>query len=412
MLKDQTEIRPTRRYVEKQEAVLAAASRLFNHKGVRGTTLSDVAQEVGLSTNSITYYYRKKEDLVVACLLRAIGEMVEMAGLAAREATPPERVRAFVARYFERLARTASGERPEMMSFREIRALPDSHAATAFDAYNDMFRGIRRLLRDGEAAPRGAAERAALGAAAHLLLSLTTGAAAWADRYEPQDYPRAADTMVDLLLNGFAAPGTRWHAPGALALPALDMPDGTQEAFLRAATELLNEQGYRGASADRISARLNLTKGAFYHHHENKDDLISACFERMFTVIRTTQSRVEAGPGSGWDKLCAVSRALVDYQFSSRGPLLRLSIYGALPEDMRQSRMQTMARLSARFARFLVPGMQDGSIRPLDQSVGASLVNGMINAAVELRRWVEDASADNAPELFIRPLLLGLFAHD
>ena len=79
---------------------------------------------------------------------------------------------------------------------------------------------------------------------------------------------------------------------------------------------------------------------------------------------------------------------------------------------MRQSRMQTMARLSARFARFLVQGMQDGSIRPLDQSVGASLVNGMINAAVELRRWVEDASADNAPELFIRPLLLGLFAHD
>jgi len=410
MLKDQTEARPTRRYVEKQEAVLAAAARLFNRKGVRGATLSDVAREVELSTNSITYYYRKKEDLVVACLLRAIGEMVEIAGAAAHEATPAERVRAFVTRFFQRLARTATGERPEMMSFREIRTLPDSHAAIAFDAYTDMFRGIRRLLRDSEAAPHSQEQRSALSAATHLLLSLTSGAAVWVERYEPEDYPKVADTVVDLLLNGIASPASHWHAPGTLALPAIEMPENTQAAFLRAATELLNEQGYRGASADRISARLNLTKGAFYHHNENKDDLISACFERMFTVIRNTQSLVEAGPGNGWDKLCAVSRALVNYQFSSQGPLLRLTIYGALPEDMRQSKMRTMAKLSARFTRFLVQGMQDGSIRPLDQSIAALQVNGMINAAVELRRWAEDASADNAADLFIRPLFLGLFA--
>jgi len=411
MLKDQTEARPTRRYVEKQEAVLAAAARLFNRKGVRGATLSDVAREVELSTNSITYYYRKKEDLVVACLLRAIDEMVEIAGAAAHEATPPERVRAFVTLFFQRLARTATGERPEMMSFREIRTLPDSHAAIAFDAYTDMFRGIRRLLRDSEATPHSQEQRSVLSAATHLLLSLTSGAAVWVERYEPEDYPKVADTVVDLLLNGIASPASRWHAPGTLALPAIEMPENTQAAFLRAATELLNEQGYRGASADRISARLNLTKGAFYHHNENKDDLISACFERMFTVIRNTQSLVEGGPGNGWDKLCAVSRALVNYQFSSQGPLLRLTIYGALPEDMRQSKMRTMAKLSARFTRFLVQGMQDGSIRPLDQSIAALQVNGMINAAVELRRWAEDASADNAADLFIRPLFLGLFAY-
>lgn len=60
MLTDQSEARQTRRYVEKREVILDTAAALFNRKGVRGTTLADVGQQVGLSTNSVTYYYRKK----------------------------------------------------------------------------------------------------------------------------------------------------------------------------------------------------------------------------------------------------------------------------------------------------------------------------------------------------------------
>lgn len=413
MPKDPAQARLTRRYVEKQEAILDAAAALFNRKGVRGTTLSDVAQEVDLSTNSITYYYRKKEDLVVACLVRSIAELSDIATAAgSQHDNMPDRVTAFVSLFLARLGLTARGERPELMSFREIRALPDSHAETAFAAYNDMFRQVRNLLGS---APRGdTAARGALAARAHLMLSLTTGSMVWIERYEAQDYPKVAEAMTDILLHGLASRATAWlhDRPAAALLPATDDTESTQTAFLQAATELLNEQGYRGASADRISARLNLTKGAFYHHNENKDELISACFERMFGVIRDTQTRIEQGPGTGWDKLCDVARALVHYQFSPRGPLLRLSIYGALPEAMRHAKMTTMARLSTRFTHILVQGMRDGTIRPLDQSIAALQVNGMINAAAELRRWVPDANEDNAADLIVRPLLLGLKATD
>ncbi|WP_354682552.1 TetR/AcrR family transcriptional regulator [Cupriavidus necator] len=410
MLTEQSEARQTRRYVEKREGILDAAAALFNRKGVRGATLSDVGQHVGLSTNSITYYYRKKEDLILACLMRTIDEMRGLADAASRHGSATERVEAFITLFVARLARTAVGERPELMSFREIRALPDSHSDVAFSAYNDMFRQIRGLLR--ESVPGDPVQRSALSARAHLLLSLASGAMSWIDRYEPEDYPKVAQSLVDLLLNGIAAPGTAWQPELDVAalLPVLGQPETTQQAFLRAATELLNEQGYRGASADRISARLNLTKGAFYHHNENKDDLISACFDRMSAVIRDTQTLVDEMPGTGWDKLCAVSRALVHYQFSSQGPLLRLTIYGALPEAMREAKMKDMGRLSTRFVRFLVQGMQDGSIRPLDQSIAALQVHGMINAAVELRRWARDATSDNAADLFVRPLMTGLLS--
>ena len=62
----------TSRFQVKREAVLAAAAHHFNQQGVKGATLADIAASVGLVTTSVTYYYRKKEDLATACFLRAI----------------------------------------------------------------------------------------------------------------------------------------------------------------------------------------------------------------------------------------------------------------------------------------------------------------------------------------------------
>jgi hypothetical protein len=54
--------------------------------------------------------------------------------------------------------------------------------------------------------------------------------------------------------------------------------------------------------------------------------------------------------------------------------------------------------------------MRDGSIRTQDQSLAALMISGMINAAVGLERWVPEANADNADELYVRPLFLGILS--
>ena len=69
----------TPRYQEKREGVLNAAAVLFNQRGVKDATLSDIAASVGLVTNSVPYYYRKKEDLATACFLRTIDAFNELA---------------------------------------------------------------------------------------------------------------------------------------------------------------------------------------------------------------------------------------------------------------------------------------------------------------------------------------------
>ena len=405
----------TPRFREKREAILDGAARLFNRNGIKGGTLTDVARSVGLITNSITYYYRKKEDLVSACLLRSIGAIDKLADEAAAASTVEARVRGFVSAYVGMLTDIERGRHPEVMGFSDVRSLTAPHDKLVFDAYTGMFRRIRSLLvpnaHEAQAGPPPS--RMALNARGHLLLTLTTWTRAWIDRYEPDDHPRAAHWVSDILWSGLAAAGQAWQ-PSIETPDALDPQDpndegnSVAEAYLRAATRLVNDQGYRGASVDRIAAELNLTKGSFYHHHETKEELVSACFEQSFAVMRRVQRAVQRQPGSGWEHLMRASQSLVNYQVSERGPLLRVSAWSALPDALRRDKMRTIGRLGEHFGAFIVDGMIDGSIRPLDQAIAARMVNGMINAAAELSWWVPGVNVENAADLYARPLLKGL----
>ena len=404
----------THRFLRKREAILDAAARQFNRDGVRGATLAGVAQSVGLITNSITYYYRRKEDLASACFLRAIGVVTELAHEAARHESAAARITHFVSGWYAIQRDIARQARPELVSFNEVRTLPPSHSGAVFDAYNDMFRAVRGLLGKASA---GTFLRTQLNARTHLLLSLTMWVRLLVRRHEPDDYDLVACRVCDILLNGLAAPGARWRDDA----PALEMPISRVEAagaaaapdpaaldFLRAATALINEQGYRGASVDRISARLNVTKGSFYHHHVTKDDLVFACFEHSFATIRLANAHARAYPGSGWDRLGLASRMLVRHQLSRQGPLLRVTAWSALPPDLRQGTLHTLNGLTEKFGVFVVDGIIDGSIRPLDPSVAAQLVSAMINAVAELPLWARGVTEQTVAALFARPLFLGI----
>jgi AcrR family transcriptional regulator len=139
--------RQTQRYEAKRDAILNAAARLFNQKGLKGATLGDVAEAVGLITTSVTYYYRRKEDLAAACLLRTIDHLNGLVETASARRRPRRGSAPFMDAYFEVLADIATGQRPEPINFYDIRALTGPQVTTVKDAFNDLFRAFRSLLR-------------------------------------------------------------------------------------------------------------------------------------------------------------------------------------------------------------------------------------------------------------------------
>ncbi len=397
---------PTPRYQEKRETVLGAAALLFNERGVKGATLADIAAAVGLVTNSVTYYYRKKEDLATACFLRSIAAFDGLAAAAARADSVAQRVQDFFQLHGQLLADIEEGRHAPLVAFSDIRALPSPQVDAVFAAYTDMFRRVRDLLKGPETA---ALSRDDLNARGHILLSVVHWVRSWIGRHEADEYLRASQRVSDFLLRGMAGAEQAWSDGDDGAWAAGVAPNGPMEAFLRAATVLVNEQGYRGASVDKISARLNVTKGSFYHHNDTKHDLITECFERTFTVMRAALQRAENAPGSGWQRACAASCALVRHQLSDHGPLLRSTATSALPDEAHRKQVRrTMHRLTERMANLVVDGMMDGSIRPLDPLIAAQSLIAAINAAAELHRWLPGARVDNVADLYVRPALQGL----
>ncbi|HET7794675.1 MAG TPA: TetR/AcrR family transcriptional regulator [Rhizobacter sp.] len=398
----------TQRFQEKREAILSAAAELFNQHGVKGATLADIASSVGLVTNSVTYYYRKKEDLATACFLRAIEVFRNLIERAAKESSVEARVREFFRLHAVLLADIDRGTHAPVMQFNDMRALPSPHFEQVSNAYNEMFRRLREMLRTPQTAQLG---RADLAARTYIVLSTAHWLRGWIDRYETGEYERIGERVSEMVIHGTAGPGSVWSAPttAELGWHLTSDEDAPSEAFLRAASMLVNEQGYRGASVDMISAQLNVTKGSFYHHNDNKEDLISACFERTFAVIRRALTLSEGIDGTGWDRACAMSRALARFQLSPEGPLLRQGATSALSDPARRSEVRrTMSRLTERLAGLVVDGMTDGSIRPLHPVIAAQVASGLVNSASSLSHWVAGVSQDNVAEVYVRPIFLGI----
>ena len=201
----------------------------------------------------------------------------------------------------------------------------------------------------------------------------------WLRRYDPDDFERVRMRMCDILLHGLAGPvanGSRMEVSLDDMLQGAPQESAAQETFLIAATRLINERGYRGASVEKISERLNVTKGSFYYHHDAKDDLVVACFNRSFEAMRRIQRAVLAQTDDDqWERLMTLAAALIAYQMSDRGPLLRTSALVALPLSMRQEMIETYSRISNRFAGVIADGITAGSMRAVDPIVGAQMLS-------------------------------------
>ena len=387
--------------------IVRAAVPVLNRKGVRGMTFTEIAGDLGLVPTAVNYYFRKKEDLAAACFLQAIEFFNRLLDHSDLEPTPQQSLRRFLQDFAAHLAAVDAGTADPVAIFNDVRTIGNP----AVDiAYTDMFRRVRRTFGS---IPLREPARLGRNARTHLLVSQVLWAVLWLRQYEPEDYPRMVDRLFDVLANGLAAPCSTW-AP--VEVPAPEEAGGpgrlSHEAFLRAATELINEHGYLGASVKRISARLNVSKGAFYHHNQAKNDLVEKCFDRTFGIMRASLAGAEALTTSAGDALSSLVGSLTRRGLSGEAPLIRTSALSAVPEELRARLVSRFSRYSSRLASLVSDGIKDGSIRPVDANVAAQTLVCLINASAELHHWAPGLDASTALEAYARPLFTGIFGPD
>ncbi|AJP74389.1 TetR family transcriptional regulator [Sphingomonas hengshuiensis] len=395
--------RSTKRFQAKRDAILAAAADAINEQSAKGMTFADVARRVGLNTTSVTYYFKRKEDLAAAAFEHTLGRLDAMLDAALEEATPEARVARYLNLNMARLARIGRGEERDFAILSDLRAMEEPMKSQLMSGWRNIFRKTRSLWgKDGTRA-----QTDLRGARAHVLLENSFWLTAWLPRYEVDEYPRVEARLMDVFRHGIAAPGQGW-APDIFALEH-DEPEPGREAFLLAATRLINELGYRGASVQRIASELNVTKGSFYHHLDAKDDLVAACYRRSFDILADAQRLAESHEGTHWDRLASTIATLLDVQFSERGPLLRTTALSGLPIQVRTTMIDRSNRIARRFAGMLSDGIAEGSIRPIDPLVASQALMSIQNAAFDMRKWASTMPRERAVAFYASTLAFGLF---
>ena len=393
----------TKRFRAKRDAILAAAAAAINEGSAKGMTFADVARRVGLNTTSVTYYFRRKEDLAAACFEDTLERLQGMLDRALEEATPEERVARYLNLNMRRLERIQREEETPFATLSDLRAMDEPMRGRLLAEWQRVFRKARSLWGD----PSDRAAKDLNGARAHVLLENTFWLSAWLTRYELDEYARVEARLMDVFRHGIAGPGVRWQ-PHLLDLDHDDFEPG-RTAFLRAAIRLINELGYRGASVQKIASELNVTKGSFYHHLDAKDELVAECYRRSFDTIADAQAQAHALGGSHWDMVANVMATLLDVQFSERGPLLRTTALSGLPPTVRQSMIDRSNRIARRFAGMISDGIAEGSIRAVDPLVASQALMSLQNAAFDMRKWAGTMPRQRAVAFYASTLAFGLF---
>ncbi|MCQ8186471.1 TetR/AcrR family transcriptional regulator [Parvularcula maris] len=374
----------SQRFEKKRALIVGAATAIMNAHGVKGMTLSKVGQAIDLNTTSVTYYFKRKELLAEAILEDAIERYLALVDAAADEQDAEARIRRLVWDCLSLFAAIRSEEAPPIANLSHLLALDEPTRSSLLKRYLHLFRNLRALIWGDPQA-----DKSLVTARTQVLMENLFWSQAWLPRYSLGDFERVAGRLVEVLTGGVAAYGAT-YTPQILTL---DQPSNLadksamNEAFLRSATIIMNERGYRGASVERITRELSVTKGSFYHHLSSKDDLVLACFDLSYTRVSLAQRAAQQAGGSYLQRLTAAISTLLHIQFYGEAPLLRTTALSALPWPLRGEAIERSNRMARRFAGMLIDGITEGSVRPIDPLIASQSIMAALNTAFEMRRW-------------------------
>lgn len=134
---------PRQKPAQTSEAFIAAATGLFAAKGFNGTSISDLADELGLTTASLYYHMSGKQDLLFRVLDRVMTNLLsQLEQIVAEDVGPREKLHLAVENH---LRFVLTNQQEVAVFLRERRFLEPLYAdeyQTRVDRYDALFAGL------------------------------------------------------------------------------------------------------------------------------------------------------------------------------------------------------------------------------------------------------------------------------
>ena len=192
-----------------RDAITSAAVRLFGAKGYNGTTMRDIAQEVGILAGSLYAHIDSKENLLAEIVRSGIEPYIEiLQGLEGLQQTPSEKLRAYIVNHVKVVA-----ENPErtFVVFHEWRFLKEPERTMAVTMRRRYAQGFTQIVRDGIACGEFSAELVE-----HVAVFSIIGALNWIPEWYSPDGPSSPEAignqLADTLIGGLRKRSSRSKA--------------------------------------------------------------------------------------------------------------------------------------------------------------------------------------------------------
>lgn len=189
-----------------------------------------------------------------------------------------------------------------------------------------------------------------------------------------------------------------------------DRTAATRAALIDAAEELFGEQGYGAVSIDTIVARAGVTRGALYHHFEDKRDLFRAVFEKAEEEVIPRVLELVGPTEDPWEIATKGSRAFLDicleHNFQQIALVDAPSVLGVREQQEIADRYGG-ALLKSVFTQLI----ESGRMKPQPVEAMARVLTGaLVAGATEIAQAADQQKARTEVGQVIDAMLMGLAA--
>ena len=183
--------------------------------------------------------------------------------------------------------------------------------------------------------------------------------------------------------------------------------EATRKALLNESAKLFSKQGYSATSLSQIVDKARVTKGAFYHHFDNKLQVYAACYELQAKTVAHMVDQVPV-TDDPWRDTIARCQAFFDCATakSPKGVSIQEAITVLGWEKWRElDETCTMGGLLRSVERL----KDEGMLKPLDTSLLVDAIYGMlVNAMMSLSAAKDKTKSKKELIKVIEHLLSGM----